>query len=107
MDYVQNCGVFDFVFIRLSKYLIIHAIHVKITCIYLIDIFDLYTEFFYHMKFIFFIAAVILIGTVALNGAKERNEKRKEFWQVLKDEVEKDDSKKYQDNDQNNDRNQE
>ncbi|MBR6345718.1 MAG: hypothetical protein IKR70_08335 [Lachnospiraceae bacterium] len=51
------------------------------------------------MKFVFFIAAVILLGGVALNGAKARNEKRKEFWQVLKDEVEKDDSKKNQNND--------
>ncbi|MCR5633810.1 MAG: hypothetical protein K6F90_00695 [Lachnospiraceae bacterium] len=50
------------------------------------------------MKFIFFIAAVILLGGFALNGAKERNEKRKEFWQVIKDEVEKDDSKKDQNN---------
>ncbi len=46
------------------------------------------------MKFIFFIVAVLIIGYVALKGAGNRVEKRKEFWQVLRDEVEKDDSKK-------------
>lgn len=50
------------------------------------------------MKFIFFIVAVLIIGYVALNGARNRVEKRKEFWQVLKDEVEKDDSKKDRNN---------
>ncbi len=94
MDYVQNCGVFDFVVIRLSKYLIINTFRVKITCIHKTNIYGENIQ----MKFIFFIAAVILLGGFALNGAKERNEKRKEFWQVIKDEVEKDDSKKDQNN---------
>ncbi len=51
------------------------------------------------MKFILFIVAVLIIGYVALKGAGNRVEKRKEFWQVLRDEVEKDDSKKNQNND--------